>query len=141
MFVVGIVGWRVAQSSDLLADTFDRLADATAYAFATWAVGRSSRHQRMAARWNCAMLVVSYRWIAPNEPVVALIMRFAIVSLVINDAVLLVLSEYRHSQEPHPRATWIGTRADVLVNLGVLLSGAAIAVTGSRVVDLLTVPS
>jgi Co/Zn/Cd efflux system component len=35
------------------------------------------------------------------------------------------------------RATWRDTRADVLVNIGVLLSGAAIALTGYRYFDLI----
>lgn len=57
MFVVGIVGWWAAQSTALLADAFDMLADAIAYAVAFWAVGRSMRHQQMAARWSGAMLI------------------------------------------------------------------------------------
>jgi divalent metal cation (Fe/Co/Zn/Cd) transporter len=35
------------------------------------------------------------------------------------------------------RATWIDTRADVVVNISVLVSGAAIALTGYRAIDLL----
>lgn len=147
MFVVGIAGWRVAQSIGLLADAFDMLADATAYAVAAWAVGRSSRHQQMAARWSGALLIalglgvtseVIHRWTAPNEPVGVMIMGFALLSIVVNGAVLRMLSTYRHSPEPHLRATWIDTRADVCVNAGVLVSGVAIALTGYRVIDLLT---
>ncbi len=100
----------------------------------------------MAARWNGAMLIalglgviieVIHRWITPNEPAGVLIMGFAALSLAVNGAVLRMLSKYRLSQEPHLRATWIDTRADVLVNVGVLVSGAAIALTGYRVIDLL----
>lgn len=147
MFVVGLIGWAIAQSTALLADAFDMLADATGYAVAFWAVGRSMLHQRMAARWNGAMLMalglgiigeIIHRWFTPNEPVGVLIMGFATLSLVVNGAVLRTLSKYRRSQEPHLRATWIDTRADVLVNVGVLVSGAAIAWTGYRVIDLLT---
>jgi cation diffusion facilitator family transporter len=147
MFVVGLIGWRVAHSTALFADAFDMLADATGYAVARWAVGRSKRNQRMAARWNGAMLMalglsiigeVIHRWLRPDEPAGVLIMGFAVLSLVVNGGVLRMLSKYRNSQEPHLRATWIDTRADVLVNVGVLLSGAAIAWTGYRVIDLLT---
>jgi cation diffusion facilitator family transporter len=146
MFAVGIVGWQVAQSTALLADAFDMLADATGYAVALWAVGRSMSHQQLAARWNGAMLIalglgiigeVIHRWFSPHEPVGVVIICFAALSLIVNGAVLRMLSKYRHSQEPHLRATWIDTRADVLVNVEVLLSGAAIAWTGYRVIDLL----
>ena len=146
MFVVGVVGWRIAQSTALLADAFDMLADATGYAVAGWAVGRGRRDQVLAARWNGALLIVMgvgvlgevlHRWFVPGEPVGALIMAFAALSLAVNGSVLRMLSKYRNARDPHLRATWIDTRADVLVNIGVLVSGAAIAWSGHRIIDLL----
>lgn len=149
MSVVGLIGWRIAHSTALLADAFDMLADATDYAVAHWAVGRSKRDQQMAARWNGAMLMglglsilgeVIHHWLRPDEPAALVIMGFAALSLVVNGSVLRMLSRYRHAPEPHLRATWVDTRADVLVNVGVLVSGAAIAVTGPKG-TILTTPS
>ena len=146
MFAVGVVGWRIAQSTALLADAFDMLADATGYAVAYWAVGRSRRVQVMAARWNGSLLIalglgvlgeVLHRWFVPGEPIGGLIMAFAVLSLAVNGSVLRMLSKYRHAVDPHLRATWVDTRADVLVNVSVLVSGAVIAWTGYRIVDLL----
>lgn len=145
MFVVGLVGWRLAQSTALLGDALDMLADASGYAIAWLAVGGSAGRQRFAARWNGAMLIVLgivlagevvHRWFvgeAPNGPWIA---AFAALSLVVNGLVLRLLSGYRHSREPHLRATWIDTRADVLVNIGVLVSGVLVALTGVRAIDL-----
>ena len=147
MFAVGVVGWRIAQSTALLADAFDMLADATGYAVAYWAVGRSRPVQVMAARWNGSLLIalglgvlgeVLHRWFVPGEPIGGLIMAFAVLSLAVNGSVLRMLSKYRHAVDPHLRATWVDTRADVLVNVSVLVSGAVIAWTGYRIVDLLT---
>lgn len=147
MFIVGLIGWRIAHSTALLADAFDMLADASGYAVAHWAVGRPKRDQQAAARWNGAMLMalglsiigeVIHRWFIPEEPAGALIVGFAALSLVVNGSVLRMLSKYRHAPDPHLRATWIDTRADVWVNIGVLVSGAAIALTGYRVIDLFT---
>ena len=146
MVVVGLLGWRLAHSTALLADAFDMLADASGYAVAHWAVGRSRGDQRTAARWNGVMLIalglviigeVIHRWLRPDEPAGLLIMGFAALSLVVNGSVLAMLSKYRHAPDPHLRATWVDTRADVLVNVGVLLSGVAIALTGYRLIDLL----
>lgn len=146
MFAVGLAGWRIAHSTALLADALDMLADATGYAAAHWAVGRSKHDQRIAARWNGALLVVLgltiigeaiHRWLRTDEPVGALIMCFAVLSLVVNGSVLRMLSKYRYAPEVHLRATWLDTRADVFTNVGVLLSGAAIAATGYSVIDLL----
>lgn len=147
MFIVGLIGWRIAHSTALLADALDMLADASGYAVAHWAVGRSKRDQQTAARWNGAMLMalglsiigeVIHRWFIPQEPAGALMVGFAALSLVVNGSVLRMLSKYRHAPDPHLRATWIDTRADVWVNIGVLVSGAAIALTGYRVIDLFT---
>lgn len=146
MFVIGIAGWIVAHSTGLLADALDMLADASGYAWAFVAVGRSKAFQALAARWNGAMLVllglgvigeVIQRWIYGSEPRGALIMGFALLSLAVNGAVLRMLAKYRYSKEVHLRSVWIDTRADVLVNIGVLLSGAAIALTGYRYIDLI----
>jgi len=97
MFAVGVVGWRIAQSTALLADAFDMLADATGYAVAYWAVGRSRRVQVMAARWNGSLLIalglgvlgeVLHRWFVPGEPIGGLIVAFAVLSLAVNGSVL-----------------------------------------------------
>lgn len=146
MFLVGLVGWRIAHSAALLADALDMLADASGYAIAFLAVGRSERVQRAAARWNGAMLIalgigvfaeVAQRWSGGAEPHGGWIMLFACMSLLANGFVLHTLRKYRDSPELHLRATWVDTRADVLVNVGVLASGALVALSGYRIIDLL----
>ena len=146
MFVVGLVGWRVAHSAALLADALDMLADASGHAVASLAVGRSQRLQRAAARWNGSMLIalgvgvfveIANRWSGGAEPHGGWIMLFACLSLLANGVVLYSLRRYRQSPELHLRATWVDTRADVLVNVGVLVSGALVALSGYRIVDML----
>jgi cation diffusion facilitator family transporter len=147
MAVVGLAGWWLADSTGVLGDAFDMLADASGYLIAWLAIGRSRRLQAHAARWNGAMLVllgagvlaeVVRRWSGGSDPRGPLIMAFAALSLAVNGGVLRMLRVYRDAPDPHLRATWIDTRADVLVNLGVLVSGALIAATGWRLVDLVT---
>jgi cation diffusion facilitator family transporter len=147
MFCVGLIGWRLANSAALLADALDMLADASGYAVAYLAIGGSLRRQRAAARWNGAMLMalglgvfaeVANRWFHSTEPSGPWIMAFACLSLIANGIVLRMLHRYRHVSEVHLRATWVDTRADVLVNIGVLAAGTLVAVSGYRVVDLVT---
>ena len=146
MFFVGIVGWYVADSASLLADAFDMLADASGYIIAMIAIGRSTSFQKNSARWNGAMLMllgagvigeVIRRFIVGSEPLALFIVGFAILSLLVNGSVLTMLARYRHAPEIHLHATWVDTRADVIVNLGVLASGAAIAMSGYRKIDLI----
>jgi len=145
MFAIGLVGWIAAESSSLLADAFDMLADASAYVLAYLAIGRSKQWQKSAAYWSAGVLImlglgvigeVIHRWLHGSEPVGLFIMGFSLLSLVVNGSVLSMLSPYRHAEEVHLRAAWRDTRADVWVNVGVLVSGAAIALTGNRYVDL-----
>ena len=145
MFAVGLVGWRFAHSAALLGDALDMLADASGYAIAWLAVGAGAGRQRAAARWNGAMLMalgvalfgeVAHRWFAGEQPDGPWIAVFAALSLAVNGLVLRLLSVWRDSRQPHLRATWIDTRADVLVNAGVLASGLLVTLTGWRAIDL-----
>ena len=144
MFVIGIVGWHFAKSTSLLADAFDMLADASSYIVALLAIGRSAKFKINAARWNGSMLILLglgvvgeaiHRFIAGSEPLGLFIVGFATLSLVVNGAVFAMLSRYQNTGEIHLKATWRDTRADVLVNVGVLVSGAAIAITGYGAID------
>lgn len=146
MFVVGLIGWQIGDSAGLLADAFDMLADASGYALAWIAIGQSRQFQTNAARWNGTMLIglgigvigeVIHRFIVGSTPHGLVIFAFAALSLAVNGSVLFMLKVYRDSKDVHLKATWIDTRADVVVNASVLLSGAAIALTGYRQIDLL----
>jgi cation diffusion facilitator family transporter len=145
MFFTGLIGWHVADSTSLLADAFDMLADASGYIVAMLAIGRAKSFQKNAARWNGAMLIllgtsvigeVIHRYFVGSEPQGLLITGFAVLSLIVNGSVLRMLSRYRDSSEIHLRAAWIDTRADVVVNLSVLVSGVAIAISKYQKIDL-----
>lgn len=145
MFLVGLIGWRLAHSTALLADAFDMLADASGYGVAIWAVGGSPGRQKIAARWSSVLLMVLgaavlaevvHRWCVPEDPEGWWIAGFAALSLLVNGAVLTLLGAYENSEQLHLRAAWVDTRADVLVNAGVLFSGVLVALSGYRVIDL-----
>lgn len=146
MFFVGIMGWYFAHSTGLLADAFDMLADASGYTVAFLAIGRSQRFQKNAARWNGIMLIllgiavigeVIRHLVIGAEPQGLVMTGFALISLLVNCGVLIMLSSYQNTDEIHLNATWRDTRTDVLVNLSVLISGAAIVLTGYGVIDLI----
>jgi cation diffusion facilitator family transporter len=145
MFLAVLLGWYLADSASLLADAFDMLADASGYIVAMLAIGRTAIFQRNSARWNGTMLIllgggvigeVIHRYFVGSEPQGVLIIGFSILSLVVNGSVLRMLSRYRDSPEIYLRATWVDTRADVVVNLGVLVSGLAIAIFKYQSIDL-----
>ncbi|MGA2549497.1 MAG: cation transporter [Burkholderiaceae bacterium] len=144
MFIVGVIAGVHAQSTGLIGDAFDMLADASGYAIALTAVDRGIRFKRNAARWNGAMLValgfgvtleVVRRYWFGSAPQGSWIIAFSAVSLCANAFVLSKLARFRKG-EIHMRAAWTDTRADVIVNAGVLLSGLAIMATNWRYIDL-----
>jgi cation diffusion facilitator family transporter len=144
MFVVGIVAGLLGQSSSLIADALDMLADASAYAIALGAIDRSARFKAGAATLSGSLLLllgvlvlldVGRRALLGSEPESLIMMAVAFVSFLVNANVLRMLGRYREG-EVHLRATWIFTRVDVIANVGVMLSGLLVLLTGSRFPDL-----
>lgn len=145
MFVIGMAAGLWAQSSGLMADALDMLADASAYALALLAVSRGAVFKRNAARWSGALLLilgvgivldVVRRGLYGSEPAGLAMMAFSLASLAVNVTVLRMLDKFRHG-EVHLRATWIFTRVDVIANVAVFASGLLVWLTGLRVADLL----
>ncbi|WP_374572668.1 cation diffusion facilitator family transporter [Phenylobacterium sp.] len=145
MFAVETTAGLLGQSTGLLADGLDMLADASAYAVALWAVGRSARFKAGAATLSGSLLVVLglgvladvvRRAFVGTEPEGALMVGVAAVALAVNWTVLRLLARVRDG-EVHLRATWIFTRADVVANAAVIVSGLLVLATGLRWLDLM----
>ncbi|HAU1796540.1 TPA: cation transporter [Legionella pneumophila] len=145
MFVIGLIAGIISESTGLIADSFDMLADASAYALGLLAVGRAMRFKTITAALSGGLLLilgvgvlfdVGRRVLLGSSPMSTVIIIIACMSLIVNGIVLYLLRRFRGG-EIHLRATWIFTRADVIANLGVILSGALIAITNSRYPDLI----
>ena len=144
MFVVeGVAGW-LGESTGLLGDALDMLADAAVYAVALYAVGRSEVAKASAARASGVMQMalaggvvadVARRAVLGSEPASIAMMGVGALALVANLTCLALISRHRRG-EVHMRASWIFSRNDVLVNLGTIAGGALVALLGSRIPDL-----
>ncbi len=145
MFIVeALVGWY-ADAAGLLADSLDMLADASVYAVALYAVGRSSRIQSGAATASGivqialglgVLLEVARRFLVGSEPASALMMIVGAVALAVNVTCLALIAKHRHGGA-HMRASWIFSANDVIANVGVIVSGALVLVLGTRIPDLI----
>jgi cation diffusion facilitator family transporter len=145
MFVVETTGGVLGQSTGLLADGLDMLADASAYAVALLAIGRSATFKAGAATLSGAALLVLglgllaevvRRGVSGAEPEGAVMIAIATLALAVNWAVLRLLARVRDG-EVHLRAVWIFTRADVVANAAVILSGLLVMATRLRWLDIL----
>jgi Co/Zn/Cd efflux system component len=145
MFLVEAAAGWIAQSTGLLGDSLDMLADATVYGVALWAVGRSEAAKGFAARL-CGILQIGLaflvmgdvvrRWLVGSTPGADWMIGVGALALVANVACMLLLWRHRGGGV-HMRATWICSRNDVLVNSSVIAGGALVWLTGSRLPDLL----
>jgi len=144
MFVAEVmVGW-IAESTALLADSLDMLADATVYGIALYAASRSGGAQRTAARVSGVLQIalglgvlveVIRRALFGSEPTSHLMIGAGAVALVANLICLRLIAKHREGGA-HMRASWIFSKNDVIANTGVIVAGLLVMALGSRVPDL-----
>lgn len=145
MFMVGLGAGLIAQSTGLLADSLDMLADAIAYAVALLAVHHNAKFKARAASASGGVLFVlglgvladvGRRGLLGSAPEGTIMVAVAAASLIVNATVLRMLGRVRQGGV-HLNATWLFTRVDVIANLGVILSGVTVWLTGFRYIDLI----
>ena len=145
MFVSELIIGLIADSSGVIADSIDMLADCLVYAVSLYAVGAANSVKIGAARASglfqivlaMSILVdVGRRVIFGSEPSSPLMFCISIVALAANAYCLILLSRQKN-REVHIQASWIFTRSDVVANSGVILAAVIIYFSQSRWPDLI----
>ena len=142
----GIEAWAGlwAQSTALMADSLDMLADAVVYGLSLYAVGRAAVQKYRAAflsgifQITLAGLVLAdvlRRFWLGSEPRSGLIMAVGGLALMANLICLTLIAKHRQG-EIHMRASWIFSRNDVIANLSVIVAGGLVAISQSPIPDL-----
>jgi len=145
MFVAEIIAGIVADSTALIADSLDMLADATVYAIGLYAVGRSLAAKAKAAHISGIFQVmlglgvlfdIVRRFIVGSEPESLMMILVGCVALIANTICLRLIYKHREG-EVHMRASWIFSKNDVIANLGVIIAGVLVAWLTSPWPDLI----
>ena len=145
MFVVEITLGIFSESTALIADSLDMLADATVYGIGLYAVGRSPMVKIRAARTSglfqivlglCVSFDVLRRLIWGSEPESSLMMSIGILALIANTICLMLISKHKEG-EVHMRASWIFSKNDVIANIGIIIGGGLVYLLDSRFPDLI----
>jgi Co/Zn/Cd efflux system component len=145
MFVVELLLGLKVQSTGLIADSLDMLADALVYGLSLAAVNGNRLRQRRAARTSgwlqlalAALVLIDgvRRALGGSEPLGGWMMAVGLLALAANCLCLVLLSRHRRGGV-HMRASLIFSTNDTLANLGVILSGLLVKVLGSPIPDLL----
>lgn len=144
MFVVEITLGILSESTALIADSLDMLADATVYGIGLYAVGRALSAKIRAAHLSGVFQVilgalvfidVLRRFVWGSEPESLMMISIGAIALVANIICLKLISKHREG-EVHMRASWIFSKNDVIANLGIIVGGLLVYVLDSRFPDL-----
>lgn len=139
-----VLGW-IAESTGLIADSLDMLADASVYAISLYAVGQGVTEKARAATISgrlqialgvLVLLEIARRSVMGSDPESLLMILVASLALVANVLCLALIRRHRDG-EVHMRASWIFSANDVIANIGVITAGALVWATGWRWFDLL----
>lgn len=145
MFVVEFVAGWLAESSGLIADSLDMLADALVYSVSLYAVGKAVHYKANAAMLNgilqltlasLVILDVIKRFIWGSQPDADMMLSVAIAALVVNIACFMLLYSSRNG-DINIRASWICSRNDMIMNTGVIVSALLVSSQQQAWPDLL----
>ncbi|MFA6442893.1 MAG: cation transporter [Sterolibacterium sp.] len=145
LFLTEFGAGLVANSTSLMADSLDSLGDALVYAVSLYVLSRNDLWRAGAAMLKGVIMLgfgiavtiaVLAKFSSPVVPVAELIGVFGLFALACNASCLYLLT--RHSSDDlNMESVWLCSRNDIVANVGVLLAGAGVALTGSMWPDLL----
>ncbi|WP_339770764.1 cation diffusion facilitator family transporter [uncultured Paraglaciecola sp.] len=142
-FVEFIAGW-LGDSSGLMADSLDMLADAMVYMVGLYAVGKAIQYKAKAALFNGSLQLVLaglilidvvMRLVGGSEPQTGIMLWISLLALAVNLFCFILLSRYR-TGDINMRASWICSRNDMIANVGVIISAALVVWLDSAIPDL-----
>ena len=144
MFFVEMTLGILADSTALIADSMDMLADAVVYGIGIYAVGKSILHKAKAAQISgyfqlllgvIILIDITRRLFLGSEPISSLMKGMGFIALIANVACLAIIRNHKND-EVHMRASWIFSANDVIANMGVIIAGVLVVWLDSRVPDL-----
>ncbi len=145
MFVAEFGAGLLAESTALLADSLDMLADAAVYAVSLYAVARTPKSRASAALLSGYLQVVLgafvlaevfRRLLVGSQPEPLYMVAVSVVALAANTLCLRLIAAHRGGGV-HMRASYIFSQNDVIANCAVILSGLLVALSDLHVWDLL----
>jgi Co/Zn/Cd efflux system component len=145
MFLVELIAGITASSTALLADSVDMLGDAIVYGVSLYVVARGAVWQARVARLK-ALIMAAFgvgvlaqvvtkllHGLHPNAETMGVVGSLALAA---NTVCLVMLWRRRHD-DVNMRSAWMCSLNDVAGNAGVIVGGAAVALTASGWPDIL----
>lgn len=144
LFLIEYGAGLLAASTALMADSLDSLGDALVYAASLYVLSRSARWRAGAALLK-GLIMLAFalavsgalvgKLLAPTLPAGELISGFGVLALAANASCLFLLTRHR-SEDINMESVWLCSRNDLIANVGVVLAGAGVLLSGSAWPDL-----
>jgi Co/Zn/Cd efflux system component len=144
-FALEIISGFIAGSMGLVADSLDMLADSIVYGLSLFAVGGTATRKKniagVAGYFQIILAILGFlevvrRFLEHGEaPDFHAMIVISLLALAGNASCLYLLQKSK-SKEAHMQASMIFTSTDVIVNLGVIIAGIVVYLTGSKIPDL-----
>lgn len=145
-FVIEMTTGLISRSIGLVADSLDMLADSFVYSISLFAVGKAVTTKKNVARiagYFQILLaltglteVLRRFFFSEDVPNFQYMIGISILALIANGTCLYILQKAK-SNEAHMKASMIFTSNDIVINLGVIVSGALVYLLSSAIPDLL----
>lgn len=145
-FVLEMATGILSRSMGLVADSLDMLADALVYGLSLLAVGSTTIRKKRIAKTSgylqlvlavVGLLEVLRRFVGVSEvPVYSTMITISFMALLGNVLCLTILRRTK-SNEAYIQASQIFTSNDVIINGGVIMAGALVYLTASKLPDLI----
>lgn len=145
MFFVEITAGLKSGSQALLADSLDFAGDSTTYTISLLVIGASLRTRAMASLFKGGSLAVIaiiilasslYRFLGDTVPAAQTMSLIGFLALMANLTSLLILMRWRDG-DSNVRSVWLCSRNDAIGNVGVIIAGIVVGITGAAWPDLL----
>jgi len=144
MFFVEITAGLMSASQALLADALDFAGDSATYTISLLVIGSSMRTRAMASLFKGGSLALiaiiilvssGIRFFGDTVPVAETMGIIGFLALLANLTSLMILMRWREG-DSNVRSVWLCSRNDAVGNVGVIIAGFVVAITGAAWPDL-----
>ncbi len=144
MFCLELIVGLLAGSVALQADSLDMLSDTLVYGFSLYAIGRSNRWRAGTALLKGSIMAIFgigvlfqtvHKFLAGEIPESHFMFLMSVLALVANASCLILLSKHK-GDDINMRSTWVCSRNDIIANTSVFVAAALVAITQSKLPDV-----
>ena len=145
MFCLELLVGLLAGSVALQADSLDMLSDTLVYGFSLYAIGKSDRWRAGSALLKGSIMAIFgigvlfqsiYKFLAGGIPESHFMFLMSALALIANASCLLLLSRHK-ADDINMHSTWVCSRNDIIANASVFLAAALVAITQSKLPDVI----